>query len=231
MKKLVLLVCISAVSGVALAQPGKTPARPVPALKNLNDSACYAIGVSVANFYKQQGLTKLNASLIAKAINDVYGTKPALMNEAACNTVMNKVMMMVQEDKVKPNIEAGKAFLENNKKRPGVKTTPSGLQYEVITEGTGIKPTATDTFVAHYRGTLINGTEFDASYNRGQPLTLPVNAVIRGWTEGLQLMPVGSKYKFYIPHTLGYGTFDNGQIPGGSTLIFEVELLDVKKHQ
>ena len=135
----------------------------------------------------------------------------------------------MQESKSKPTIEAGKNFLSKNKARPEVKTTASGLQYEVITEGTGIKPTALDTFVCHYRGTLINGTEFDASYNRGQPLVYPVAGVIRGWTEGLQLMAVGSKYKFYIPYDLAYGTNDNGQIPGGSTLIFEVELLDVKK--
>jgi FKBP-type peptidyl-prolyl cis-trans isomerase FklB len=142
---------------------------------------------------------------------------------------MNKLMMQIEEEKVKPTIDAGNAFLAENKKRPGVKTTASGLQYEVITEGTGIKPTAQDTFVCHYRGTLIDGTEFDASANRGQPLVLPVTSVIRGWTEGLQLMSVGSKYKFYIPYTLGYGPIDNGAIPGGSALIFEVELLDVKR--
>ncbi|HLG41431.1 MAG TPA: FKBP-type peptidyl-prolyl cis-trans isomerase, partial [Chitinophagaceae bacterium] len=127
-------------------------------------------------------------------------------------------------------IDAGNAFLENNKKRPGVKVTASGLQYEVITEGTGIKPAKADTFVCHYRGTLIDGTEFDASYNRGQPLIYPVTAVIPGWTEGLQLMPAGSKYKFYIPYKLGYGVFGSPPaIPGGAALIFEVELLDVKK--
>ena len=155
--------------------------------------------------------------------------KQPLLNEEAVNMCVNKLMNEVQESKSKPTIEAGKAFLEKNKSKPGVKTTASGLQYEVITEGTGIKPTTVDTFVAHYRGTLLDGTEFDASYNRGQPLVYPVTGVIRGWTEGLQLMAVGSKYKFYIPYNLAYGTNDNGAIPGGSMLIFELDLLDVKK--
>jgi len=143
---------------------------------------------------------------------------------------MGSFMEKKQTEKIKPTIEEGRKFLAQNKLKPGVKTTASGLQYEIITEGTGIKPTAVDTFVAHYRGTLLNGTEFDASYNRGQPLTLGLGQVVRGWTEGLQLMPVGSKFKFYIPYELGYGAMGNGPaIPGGSMLIFELELLDLKK--
>lgn len=237
MKKISLILILSAVAGVSLAQQGsKTkpvpkakPAVQQPGLKTLNDSASYAIGVSVASFYKQQGITNLNTALVSRAINDIMGSKKTLLNDEACNAVVTKIMTQVQESKSKPIIEEGKAFLAKNKKRPEVKTTASGLQYEVITEGTGIKPTALDTFVAHYRGTFINGTEFEASYNRGEPLIYPVSRVIPGWTEGLQLMPVGSKYKFYIPYTLAYGVNDNGTIPGGSTLIFELELLDVKK--
>ena len=239
MKKLILLGSILSVAVIAQAQTGTKPkpvtkpvSKPIvqqPALKTLNDSASYAIGVSVASFYKQQGITKLNTSLVSKAINDILMGKQPLLNEEAVNMCVNKLMNEVQESKSKPTIEAGKAFLEKNKSKPGVKTTASGLQYEVITEGTGIKPTTVDTFVAHYRGTLLNGTEFDASYNRGQPLVYPVTGVIRGWTEGLQLMAVGSKYKFYIPYNLAYGTNDNGAIPGGSMLIFELDLLDVKK--
>jgi FKBP-type peptidyl-prolyl cis-trans isomerase FklB len=232
MKKLFVFAGLLLFAGSVFAQAGKTavkPPAPKPTLKTLKDSASYAIGLSVANFYKQLGITDVNIALITKAISDVYTKKPTLITDADANMCMNKLMMQVQANKVKPNIAAGKAFLENNKKKAGVKTTASGLQYEVITEGTGIKPTAADTFVCHYRGTLLNGTEFDASYNRGQPLVMGMNQVIKGWTEGLQLMPVGSKYKFYIPYDLGYGTFDSGPIPGGSTLVFEVELLDVKK--
>jgi FKBP-type peptidyl-prolyl cis-trans isomerase len=239
MKKLILLGSILSVAAIAQAQTGTKPkpvTKPVtktiveqPALKTLNDSASYAIGVSVASFYKQQGITKLNTSLVSKAINDILMGKQPLLNEEAVNMCVNKLMNEVQESKSKPTIEAGRAFLEKNKTKPGVKTTASGLQYEVITEGTGIKPTTVDTFVAHYRGTLINGTEFDASYNRGEPLVYPVTGVIRGWTEGLQLMTVGSKYKFYIPYNLAYGVNDNGAIPGGSMLIFELDLLEVRK--
>jgi FKBP-type peptidyl-prolyl cis-trans isomerase len=239
MKKLLVFCSILSVAVMADAQTGtksKPATKPVlktpvqqQALKTLNDSASYAIGFSVASFYRQQGITNLNTSLVSKAINDVLAGKQTLLNEEAVNMCVNKLMTEIQENKSKPTIEAGKAFLAKNKARPEVTTTASGLQYEVLTEGTGIKPTTVDTFVAHYRGTLIDGTEFDASYNRGQPLVYPVTGVIRGWTEGLQLMSVGSKYKFYIPYNLAYGTNDNGAIPGGSTLIFELDLLDVKK--
>ena len=123
------------------------------------------------------------------------------------------------------------AFLEQNKTRPGVKTTASGLQYEVVKEGTGPKPGPTDSVTCNYKGTLINGTEFDNSYTRGEPITFPLNRVIPGWTEALQLMTVGSTYKFYIPYNLAYGVNDNGPIPGGSALVFQVDLLDVKKAQ
>jgi FKBP-type peptidyl-prolyl cis-trans isomerase FklB len=248
MIKLSLLITLFSVTLVASAQTAakKPAAKPAtnstavkqPALKNLTDSASYALGVGIANFYeqqvnyfKQQGITNLNTALTLKALNDVVGGKPALINDDMANMILNKLLIQTQEAKCKPNIEAGNAFLAKNKTKPGVKTTASGLQYEVITEGTGVKPTAVDTFVCHYRGTLLDGTEFDASYNRGEPLVYAVKDVIRGWTEGLQLMGVGSKYKFYIPYTLGYGTSGNQSIPGGSTLIFEVELLDVKKGQ
>jgi len=207
----------------------KPAAAAAPALKNLNDSASYAIGISVASFYQQQGIKQLNTALITRAINDVLGNKPKLIDESAANAVMNQVMSRMQEDKSKPAIDSGIAFLARNKKRPEVKTTASGLQYEILRQGDGIKPAAVDTFVAHYRGTLLDGTEFDASYPRGEPLRMPLRQVIPGWIEGLQLMPVGSKYKFYVPYNLAYGAFDNGPIPGGSTLVFEIELLDVKK--
>lgn len=236
MQKLVLFLILMATAAMGHAQTKpKTPVKPKPVaqqptLKTLNDSVSYAIGANVASFYKQQGITTLNSNLVAKAISDILGNKQALMDENACQTAIIQFINKQGEEKAKPNIEQGKAFLAKNKTRPEVKTTASGLQYEIITQGTGIKPTAADTFVCHYRGSLINGSEFDASYNRGEPLELPVTSVIPGWTEGLQLMPVGSKYKFYIPYTLAYGTQDRGPaLPAGSTLIFEVELLDVKK--
>lgn len=203
-----------------------TTAKP---LKNEVDSVSYALGVSVASFYRQQGLKNLNSTLISKAISDVMGSKKPLLDEGQCQTVIMNYMNDMQQAKSKPNVEAGEKFLAQNKKNPNIKTTASGLQYEVVTQGSGPKPLATDTVVVNYRGTLTNGTEFDNSYQRGQPISFPLNGVIRGWTEGLQLMPVGSKYKFYIPHQLAYGMNDQGPIPGGSALIFEVELLEIKK--
>ncbi|HEX6333473.1 MAG TPA: FKBP-type peptidyl-prolyl cis-trans isomerase [Flavisolibacter sp.] len=236
---LVALVLIS-VASYAQKQPAKKPAtqKPVPAksttspvLKNQLDSVSYVIGLSVANFYTQQGIKELNANVVAKAINDVLGGKKTLIAEDQANNIMMDYMRKAQEAKAKPNIENGRKFLAQNKTKPGVITTASGLQYEVITQGTGVRATAADTVVAHYAGTLLDGTEFDNSYKRGAPITIPVGSVIRGWTEALQLMPVGSKYKLYIPFELGYGTHEAGSIPPGSVLIFEVELLEVKPKQ
>jgi FKBP-type peptidyl-prolyl cis-trans isomerase len=206
---------------VARTTAGKTSS---PSLKNLTDSASYALGLSVANFYKQQGFKNLNAAMIARAINEVQSNKQPLFNEQQAN----EIIMYFVNPSLRTTIEEGEKFLANNAKKPGIKTTASGLQYEVLKEGNGAKPKPTDTVVVNYAGTLLNGTEFDNSYKRGQPIEFPLNGVIRGWTEGLQLMPVGSKYKFYIPHDLGYGPNGNGPIPGGATLVFEVELLNIK---
>lgn len=231
-----VLVLFTGVSAIAQKKPLPIK-KPVPVsksvttaanpLKTINDSASYAIGVSVANFYKQQGINQLNTSLVSKAINDILAGKKSLLDDNEANSVMMRCMNMASESKAKPNIETGEKFLAKNKIKPGVKTTASGLQYEVVVEGTGPKPTATDSVTCHYAGTLINGTEFDNSYKRGQPITFAVGGVIRGWTEALQLMSVGSKYKLFIPHQLAYGTNDNGNIPAGSVLLFEVELLDI----
>jgi FKBP-type peptidyl-prolyl cis-trans isomerase FklB len=134
----------------------------------------------------------------------------------------------MKNEKAAANLKAGQEFLEANKAKAGVVALPSGLQYEVITEGSGVKPLATNNVTCHYHGTLIDGTVFDSSVRRGQPATFPLNAVIRGWTEGLQLMPTGSKWRFFIPPHLGYGDRQvGGQIGPNSTLIFEVELLGV----
>lgn len=198
-----------------------TTAKP---LKNLTDSASYALGLSVANFYKQQGFKNLNTALIAKAINDVQANKQPLMTEEVANET---IMYFVNPD-LRSTIAAGKSFLAKNKTKAGVKETASGLQYEVLKEGNGARPKLTDTVVVNYVGTLLNGTEFDNSYKRGQPIEFAVDRVIKGWTEGLQLMPVGSKYKFYIPYSIGYGLNGNGPIPGGALLVFEVELVNIK---
>lgn len=229
MKLLLPFLFVLILSPAVMCQTDKTTSKPNEAnsLKTLYDSASYAVGMSVANFYKQQGINELNTAMVSKAINDAMSGKGMLMDDKTVNDVLNAYMNKMQQEKIKPELEAGKNFLEENKKRPEVKTTASGLQYEVIKEGTGQKPAATDKVTCHYKGNLLNGMEFDNSYNRGEPATFALTAVIAGWTEGLQLMSVGSKYKFYVPHNLGYGTYGYGSIPGGAALIFEVELLNV----
>ena len=206
------------------AKPKSTKTASAKPLANLIDSASYALGLSVANFYKQQGIKNLNTSLIAKAISDVQLNKKILLSEEQAN----ECIMFFVNPNLKQTIEEGKKFLAQNKTKAGVKSTPSGLQYEVLKDAQGAKPKIVDTVVVNYVGTLTNGTEFDNSYKRGQPIEFPLNGVIKGWTEALQLMPVGSKYKLYIPYNLGYGLNGSGPIPGGAPLIFEVELLNIK---
>ena len=228
MKKIFLgalaFTCLTAsAQNKTVKKPGAVTAQQT--LKNLVDSASYGIGLSVAGFYKQQGFKNLNTSLIAKAINDVQTGGKTLLSE----TQANECIMSYINPSMRQNIDDGRKFLAANKTKPGIKTTASGIQYEVLKPATGPSPLATDTVVVNYVGRLINGTEFDNSAKGGKPIQFPLNQVIKGWTEGLQLMQVGSKYKFYIPHEMAYGPNDNGPIPGGSTLIFEVELLEIKK--
>ncbi len=243
MKKIVFVVILTGAISMLNAQPGKPVPKPIPKpvakpvsiLKTNADSVSYVLGEVVAFAMTEKGLGDVkivNSTAFMRAISDVLGKKPTLMDDVTANSLLNIYMTKLQSDKVKPAIEEGKKFLAKNKLRDSVKTTVSGLQYQVLVEGQGIKPTAVDTFVCNYRGTTLDGTEFDASANRGTPLIMAVNQVIPGWTEGLQLMPVGSKYKFWIPYNIGYGVMGNGpKIPGGAMLIFDVELLDVKKKQ
>jgi FKBP-type peptidyl-prolyl cis-trans isomerase FklB len=192
------------------------------------DSLSYAMGVQVAEYYKTQGVEKVNAEYVKKAFNDVFNNKTLTISEEECNMNIQNKLQEFMARKISADKEAGIKFLEENKKRPGVITLPSGLQYEIITKGTGPIPKATDTVKANYMGSLIDGKEFDNSYKRGEPITIPVTGVIKGWTEALQMMPVGSKWKLFIPSDLGYGDRGaGGVIPGGAALIFDIELLDI----
>jgi FKBP-type peptidyl-prolyl cis-trans isomerase len=193
------------------------------------DSLSYSIGVQVAEYYKQtQNVEKVNAEYVKKAFNDVYNNKPLTISEEEANKCIQQKLQEFMASKIKDVKDSGQKFLEENKNRPGVVTLPDGMQYEIIKKGTGLIPTAQDTVKANYIGTLIDGKEFDNSYKRGEPLTIPVSGVIRGWTEALQLMPVGSTWKLYIPSDLAYGDRGaGGVIPGGATLIFTIELLDI----
>ena len=196
--------------------------------KNSTDSFSYAIGLEGAAYYKSQGATTINSALVKKAFDDVYGKKTLLLTpQQSTMTIQNKLKKYMENKNAKVK-EEGKKFLAENKKRQGVVELPSGLQYEIITAGTGEKPKATDTVKAHYAGRLITGEEFDNSYKRGEPLQIPVGGVIQGWVEALQLMPVGSKWKLFIPSDLGYGERGaGGSIPGGAALVFDIELIEI----
>ncbi len=232
MKKLFLWSLLLFPVAASFAQAKKAPVKPVvPVVKVMTseDSLSYAIGVQVADFYKMQGVAKINADMVKKGFNDVYKNTPGVTPEEANMTIQQKLQefMNLKSKDVK---EEGTKFLEENKKREGVITLASGLQYEILTAGTGPIPTAQNTVLAHYAGSLIDGKEFDNSYKRGEPLEIPVTGVIQGWVEALQLMPVGSKWKLFIPSELGYGDRGAGRdIPGGAALIFDIELVEIVK--
>lgn len=192
------------------------------------DSLSYSFGVLIAQNLKSQGLESLDATQVAKGINDVLKGTNATVDVAKCGQIVQQHMMALEAKKFEGNIEEGKKFLTENGKRPGVVTLPSGLQYEVLTPGTGPKPKASDKVTVHYTGKLINGTVFDSSVERGEPATFGVTQVIQGWVEGLQLMEQGAKWKLFIPYNLAYGERGaGGEIGPYSALIFEVELLKI----
>jgi FKBP-type peptidyl-prolyl cis-trans isomerase FklB len=200
-------------------------------MKNEKDSISYGLGVSIGNNFKTSNLDSIDVDLLAKGMKDVFAGKPAITQEDA-DKAINAFMMKREKIKGEENIAKGNAFLEANKKKPGVITTPSGLQYSVIKEGTGAKPTLNDKITAHYHGTLIDGTVFDSSVDRGQPASFPVSGVIPGWTEALQMMPVGSKWKLVIPSNLAYGERGaGGKIAPNSVLVFDVELISIDKEE
>jgi len=207
--------------------------------ENSQDKAAYAIGASFASYVnktlEQQaefGMA-LDKEVILQGISDKLRDKSQMTEEEMVETLkaydaeVKAAAEKVQLEKAAKSAEEAKTFLAENAKVEGVTVTESGLQYSVITKADGAKPTAVDTVSVHYVGTLVDGTEFDSSIKRGQPATFPLNRVIAGWTEGVQLMSVGEKYKFVIPAELAYGEQGAGSIPPGATLIFEVELLDI----
>ena len=192
------------------------------------DKFSYAIGLGIGQNLMSMGAKGIVVEDFAQAIKDVIeGNKTAISHEEA-RDIVNKYFEEMQAKMSADAIEQGAAFLEENAKKEGVVVLPSGLQYEIITEGTGNKASATDQVECHYEGKLIDGTVFDSSYKRNQPATFGVNQVIPGWVEALQLMPAGSKWRLYIPSDLAYGAQGAGDvIPPHSTLVFDVELLDV----
>ena len=196
--------------------------------KHYMDKFSYSIGLGIGQNLSSMGIQGLAVDDFAQAIRDVLEGNQTAISHNEAREIVNKYFEELEAKMSAVAIEQGKAFLEENKKRPGIVTLPSGLQYEVINEGTGKKPKATDQVRCHYEGTLVDGTLFDSSIQRGEPAVFGVNQVIPGWVEALQLMSEGAKWKLYIPSDLGYGARGAGEmIPPHSTLVFEVELLEV----
>ena len=204
------------------------PTPPTPALTNQQDSVSYCLGVSIAQNISSQGLSDVDAEKFALGLEDFLKGNGTLITPEDANKMLNEYFVAIKNEKNKENIEKGKIFLTENTKKEGVVTLPSGLQYKILKEGTGAKPTLEDQVSTHYHGTLIDGTVFDSSLERGEPATFPISGVIKGWTEALQLMPVGSKWELYIPSGLAYGEKGaGGAIGPHATLIFQVELLSI----
>jgi FKBP-type peptidyl-prolyl cis-trans isomerase len=207
---------------------------PVNILTNDVDSMSYALGLNVGTDFAKnlKGIPggKSNIDLLIKGFNTAMKGDSALMKSEVANEYFKNYITKAQAKDVVIKKASGEKFLNENKVKDSIQTTASGLQYKVLVAKDGPKPHSTDTVKVHYTGTLIDGTKFDSSIDRGEPISFPLNQVIPGWTEGVQLMSVGSKYKFFVPYTLGYGEkgTGNGAIPGFATLIFEVELLDIK---
>ncbi|MFM7289401.1 MAG: FKBP-type peptidyl-prolyl cis-trans isomerase [Bacteroidota bacterium] len=199
-------------------------------LKTELDTVSYSLGVNIGSNIKQQGVTKLNLNALMKGMEQALAGDSTWLNDQEAMNAIQGYFTKLTEAKGAESKKAGEAFLAENGKKSGVTTTASGLQYEVIKMGDGDKPLATDEVTVHYHGTTTDGKVFDSSKDRGEPATFPLNGVIAGWTEALQLMPKGSIFKLYLPSNLAYGERGAGEkIPPHAVLIFEVELLDIKK--
>ncbi len=222
----------------AKANAAKTPAKgaAATALKTQKDKFSYALGMNLGTSLHKQSVD-VNPNIVAQGLRAALAGGKTLMTQEEAQAALMEVqndLRKKQQEKMQvageANNKEGEAFLAANKGKEGVVTLPSGLQYKILKEGNGPKPTASDSVVCNYRGTLINGTEFDSSYKRGQPATFPVNGVIKGWTEALQLMPVGSKWQLFVPSSLAYAERGaGGEIGPNATLIFEVELMSIQE--
>ena len=229
------IIALALAAAAFLTTAGCSSDKKVTELTTQDQKVSYMFGLNMGGYLKKLGITVDRAALF-QAINDTLDGHKALLTQEQVTAVQQAFSQKMQEKQMaemkaagETNVKEGTEFLEKNKKEKGVITTASGLQYTIIKEGTGPKPKATDMVSVNYRGTLIDGKEFDNSYTRGQPATFPVNGVIRGWTEALQLFPVGTKAKLFVPDSLAYGPRGAGQQIGpNKTLIFELELLSIQ---
>jgi len=220
--------------GIFLLVPALLCSQRKEPIKTQKDKVSYSIGLDFGKNMKSQSV-ELNLDVLLRGIRDgLAGVTPALTEaeQRECMTTFQKEMMAKMQEKAKvdgeKNKKEGDAFLAENKKKPGVVTLPSGLQYKILKDGLGKSPKITDTVTIHYRGTLIGGKEFDSSFKHGSPVTYPLNGFIVGWKEALQKMKIGSKWQLFVPSNLAYGETGSGEIGPNATLIFEVELLEVK---
>lgn len=229
MRNSLLFVLVTTIILSCSAQSGSETATKSIDLTNEADRASYSLGVLLASNLKKDGVTEVNAEALAKAINDVLKGEELEIEMATAQQEWQTYITAQLSQKSDGAMQKGLDYLAENKKKEGVVELPSGLQYEILVEGDGPKPGPTDKVRTHYHGTLIDGTVFDSSVDRGEPISFPVNGVIKGWTEALQLMPVGSKWKLTIPSELAYGARGaGGSIGPNETLIFEVELLGIE---
>ncbi|MDP4210208.1 MAG: FKBP-type peptidyl-prolyl cis-trans isomerase [Bacteroidota bacterium] len=237
MKVKVLLALILTIGTIAPSyaqkkKKSKSEPEPVavaPLLQNKLDSVSYCLGMYFGKGITQSGMGDIRSNVLSTGISDIMTKQKTLIDESKIQEIMNGYMMEIQKAKAAKNLAEGKAFLEKNKADSGVVVLPSGLQYKIIKKGDGPKPVATDKVTVHYHGTLIDGKVFDSSVDRGQPIQLKLDGVIKGWTEALQLMPVGSKWKLFIPSDLAYGEnpMPNGPIGPNMALVFDVELISI----
>jgi FKBP-type peptidyl-prolyl cis-trans isomerase len=219
-----MLVLVSTMPSCSQAQPSQTSK-----LSTQMDSVSYALGVLFATNMKSEGMTEISSEALASGFTAVMNDN-ATIDPTEADAIVREAMTAAKEKASAVDKAEGENFLAENAKKDGISVTESGLQYHHETEGTGESPNASDKVTVHYKGTLLDGTEFDSSYKRGEPISFPLNGVIPGWTEGLQLMKVGGKTTFYIPQDLAYGARPNpgGPIPPFAALIFEVELIEIE---
>jgi FKBP-type peptidyl-prolyl cis-trans isomerase len=224
---------VSVIIGILFLASGSVNAQKSKGkeLKSINDTVSYCIGISIANSLKNMNIGPIDADLIAQALSDVLVKNEAKCSNETAEKILSSYMMGVKSKEANDNLKKSIDWLTENSKKEGVVTLPSGLQYKIISQGTGESPKETDTVTVNYKGMLIDGTQFDSSYDRGEPATFPLNRVIKGWTEGLQLMKSGGKFTFFIPPQLGYGenSPQGSPIKANSALIFDVELISVNK--
>ena len=225
--KYIIITLFAIVASTTLADAQKK--KKAIKLETNQDSVSYAIGTLFGGSLHKVGLDNLNMKVFTKAIEDAILAKDTVLKPEQANEIVQKAVVALQKQKSEKNLAAGKAFLENNKKQPGVVELPSGLQYKIIKEGTGNSPKADNKITAHYKGTLIDGKVFDSSYERGEPAQFGVSDVIEGWKEALQLMKPGAKWQLFVPSNLAYGEnqMQGSPIEPNSVLIFDVELISI----